>query len=50
MAKPYKLLRDKISPEARQRAKAEAEAILKEMPLHEISGSENPNRMTLLQK
>jgi len=36
MAKPFKNLTDKMSPESRERAKAKTQAMLKEMPLHEL--------------
>ncbi|VAW97177.1 hypothetical protein MNBD_GAMMA22-2233 [hydrothermal vent metagenome] len=36
MAKPYKLLRDKMSPESRARAKVKAEKLRAELPLQEV--------------
>jgi hypothetical protein len=36
MAKPYRLLRDKMTPESRARAETRAQEILREMPLDEL--------------
>ncbi len=36
MTKPFKNLRDKMSPEAQKRAKAKAQVLLQEMLLHEL--------------
>ena len=36
MAKPYKLLRDKMSPESQARAKVKAEKLRAELPLQEV--------------
>ena len=36
MAKSFKMLREKMSPEARERARAKAEELIEEMPLNEL--------------
>lgn len=36
MAKPYRLLREKMTPESRARAEARTQAILRAMPLDEL--------------
>ena len=36
MAKPFKLLKDKMSPESRERAAAATKKLLAEMPLNEL--------------
>jgi transcriptional regulator with XRE-family HTH domain len=36
MAKSFKTLREKMSPEARERARSKAEELIKEMPLNEL--------------
>lgn len=41
MAKPFKNPVDKMSPETQTRARAKTEAVLKEMPLHELRNARN---------
>jgi len=41
MAKPFKNLVEKMSPESRARADAKTEAMLKAMPLHELRNARN---------
>ena len=36
MAKPFRILRDKMSPEARERAAEKTEAIIRDLPLNEL--------------
>jgi hypothetical protein len=36
MAKPFKILREKMSPEAQERAHKKAQQMISEMPLHEL--------------
>jgi ribosome-binding protein aMBF1 (putative translation factor) len=36
MAKPYRLLREKMTPESRARAEARAQEIVRDMPLDEL--------------
>jgi transcriptional regulator with XRE-family HTH domain len=47
MAKPFKTLRDRMSPASHARVKARAEAILAEMPLHELRRARDLSQATI---
>ena len=41
MAKSFKTLREKMSPEARERARQKADKLIEEMPLYELRAARN---------
>ena len=45
MAKPFKQLREKMSPEAQERAHKKAQQMRHEMPLHELRRAQVPNSL-----
>lgn len=50
MAKPFKLLRAKMSPEAQERAHQKAQHMMSEMPLHELRRARELSQQNLADK
>lgn len=49
MARKFSQLRSKMSPEAQARAQEKAQALMKEMPLHELRQARGLSQQTLAQ-
>jgi transcriptional regulator with XRE-family HTH domain len=47
MAKPFRILREKMSPEAQRRASEKAEAMIRDMPLDELRAARHLTQVQL---